>query len=150
VKEMLPYRRIVALVGAILFVLSAALPIAANVFGSLNLFDIYSFFFEYSRNLSNLLLTPAGFGLLLSLLFYPIGAILGFIGIVKRRIAWIAGFLALLSQVGTVLMVGTSGEGGEIFLQVMSMDVSFGVFIGFAGAIIILIAAKINPGVQQK
>jgi hypothetical protein len=134
----LEYWKIVALVGIIVFLTSVFLPLIsafgtsdslANVYQDIGSTDWAFLFANYPA---------ATIGLLLLLILWPIALILSIVSIFKRKTSLIAGIVGIICWVGSVMYVSQSPLSGAV-------QYGAGVFAGFAGAIIVLVAYYIKP-----
>ena len=146
------YWKIAALVGAIVFLVSAFLPlVAAGLFG-LSLVDLYSLIgwaFGQSEVSLGLVDLPAEatvpmIGILLTLILYPITVILGFVSFLKRKLALVAGILGIICWVGAIIFIASIQSMLGMFAEVLGYGA--GIFVGLAGAIILLVASFLKIG----
>lgn len=154
--EKLENWKIIALIGAIVFLASAFLPLLAAGSLGVSLVDFYSLIgwvlgqseassgiFSGPINLSAEA-TVAVIGMLLTLILYPITVVLGFLSFLKRKVALVAGTLGIICWVGaTVFIVGIQSMIGT-FAEPLGYGV--GIFVGLIGAIILLLAFFLKVG----
>lgn len=141
-REKLASWKIVALIGTIIFLISGVLPLV-----SLTLFD-FSFYFSlfHAYNLilqgggsttsGEIAVTAGAVGILLTVILYPLTVLLGFASIVKQKLAIVAGILGLLCWIGWLAALNELG-----IIQYAGL----GVYVGFIGAIILLITFFLKP-----
>lgn len=130
----LDHRKIVASIGAILFLLSGVLPLISDTFFSL--FNLYVSIWQLQQGPGQVTINVETIGILLTIILYPVAVILGFVSIDKRRIAMVAGILGLTCWFGTLTYLASLG-----FVS----HAGFGVYIGIVGAIFIVIAYFLKP-----
>lgn len=134
------YRRIVALIGTLIFSVSGIAPMVSdNLFNptfSLNLFNLYSAVGQGWNIIYSVTVDSATIGVLLTMVIYPIALVLGLVSIVKRRIAILAGTLGLVCWIGTLAYLAEVD-----FLSYTGL----GAYIGIAGAVIMATAYFIKP-----
>jgi len=80
----------------------------------------------------------AAVGLLLLMILWPIALILGILSIFKRKTTLMAGVVGIICWVGAVMYISGLPTAG-------SLQYGAGMFTGFAGAIIWLVAYYIKP-----
>lgn len=103
----------------------------------ISLFHMYSLLIQGGEASSGEIVVTAGaVGALLTVILYPITVLLGFVSIIKQKIAIIAGILGIICWVGWLMALNEFGA-----VQYAGL----GVYIGFVGAIILLIAFFIKP-----
>lgn len=131
------YWKIVALVGTIVFLTSVFLPLWSTAFGiSSSLANEYQDIgsTDWASSFANY--PAATIGLLLLLILWPIALILSIVSIFKRKTALIAGIVGIICWVGSVMYISQLSG---------ALQYGAGVFAGFAGAIIVLVAYYIKP-----
>jgi hypothetical protein len=161
----LQYWKITALIGTLVFVFSAFLPLlTAGVLGfslSVNLIDFYraiGYLIGQSRGSvpdwgSSIPLPTEAYagaiGILLTLILYPITVILGFVSIAKKRVSLAAGILGIICWAGAVIMVTSLQSLSGSFSGLIQYG--NGIFVGFIGAIILLVThfLKLTKTVSQ-
>jgi hypothetical protein len=154
--EKLENWKIIALIGAIVFLASAFLPLlAAGSFG-ISLADFYSLIgwvlgqSEASPAISSgpinlpVEATVAVIGILLTVILYPITVILGFVSFLKRKVALVAGILGIICWVGTIMFIAAIQSMMGMFAGPLGYGA--GIFVGTAGAIILLVASFLKIG----
>jgi hypothetical protein len=145
----LDYWKIAALIGTMVFLVSAFLPMT-NV--GVNLVDLYRIIVSImaqgstSTDVASLGALPAdiyvaAIGILLTIVLWPIALILGFVSIAKRRVALAAGTVGLICWIGAIMFVAVlqSYFGSDL------LQYGTGIFVGFAGAVILLVAYFLKP-----
>jgi len=148
---MLESFKIVALIGTLLFLFSAFLPLASNSLfdfaGSFSLLNIYSALGQsVSTSGGGGSLSAADIGVLIGVLMlivlFPVALILGLVSIVKRRIALPAGILGILCWIGGLIVLNQ--------FSILSYA-GLGVYLGLVGAIILAAAYFMKPSatIQQ-
>ena len=116
------YGKIVALVGTIIFLVSGFLPmISASEF-------IFSLFNLYTGKVT---IDAGVIGILLTIILYPVAVILGFVSVLKRKVAMVAGIVGLICWIGTLAYLAQSNA--------VSLA-GVGIYVGIAGAVIMAIA----------
>jgi hypothetical protein len=128
------YGKILVLIGAVIFLLSGFLPLISAYGASASLMDAYTG--------GGFNLNTQSIGLLLAMIFFPLAAAFGFIGFWKGKIALAAGVLGLLCWIGAIIFLASVTNG----LSVMGA----GIFVGFAGAIILIIGGILKPPTQMQ
>jgi hypothetical protein len=114
--------KILALVGTIIFLFSGFLPMVSASEFSFNLSDFYT---------GSVTIDAGVIGILLTIILYPVAVILGFVSILKRKVAMIAGIVGLICWIGTL----------AYFAQVNAVShAGVGIYVGIAGAVIMAIA----------
>ena len=134
--------QITAIIGTIIFLIAGALPIL-SVFGffSFSLFDLYNAVFSATgAGAGGVSITTGSVGLMLTLILYPITIILGFVSVVKHKLSIIAGILGIICWIGAILAVNELIAIGGGLVQY-----GYGIWVGFIGAIILLITYFIKP-----
>ena len=136
--------QVIALVGTVIFLIAGFLPlISASVMFvtiSFSLVDMYRFITspqpEAPTTPEMTIPIPTGaYMLFLSLVLYPITIILGFLSVVKQKIALIAGILGIICWIGGIWFVYDLNT-----LAMGMLNYGIGIFVGFIGAIILLVA----------
>ena len=135
------YRKITALIGTVLFLLSAFLPmISDSLFSptySLSLLNLYTAIGQSGQSSAgSVTVDIATVGILLTMMLYPIAVILGLISIAKRKIAMAAGAVGLTCWIGTFIALGQYNA---------TQYSGIGVYIGITGAIIMAAAYSMKP-----
>ncbi len=130
----LDHRKIVASIGAILFLLSGVLPLISDTFFSL--FNLYASIWQLQQGPGQVTINVETIGILLTIILYPVAVILGFVSIGKRRMAMVAGILGLTCWFGTLTYLASLG-----FVSYAG----FGVYMGIVGAIFMVIAYFLKP-----
>jgi hypothetical protein len=142
----LDYWKIAVLIGTMVFLISAFLPMT-NV--GVNLVDLYRIIVSVmtqgstSTDVGSLGTLPAdiyvaAIGILLTIILWPIALILGFVSIAKRRVALAAGILGVICWIGAIMFVA-------ILQSYYVVQYGAGIFVGFAGAVILLVAYFLKP-----
>ena len=137
----LEYFRVVAAIGTIVFLISAFLPLISVTFfdqtASISLMDLYSALTRAGSQTAGDVTVPAGvYGILLTVILYPVTVALGLISIFRRRVGLAAGILGILCWIGSIVTL--SG------LQALQYT-GLGIYVGFVGAIILLLASALKP-----
>jgi hypothetical protein len=70
-------------------------------------------------------------GILLTIILYPVAVILGFVSILKRKVAMVAGIVGLICWIGTLVYLA---QANAVSLA------GVGIYVGIAGAVIMAIA----------
>lgn len=139
------YWKIVALIGAVIFLLSGFLPLV-SVFNivSISLVDVYRLIGAASTEISetSVPITASAIGLLLAIFLYIPAAIVGFVGVFKRKAALAAGILGLICWIGAVIGLAMPIPDASFSLL---QYVGAGVFVGFVAAIILIAAYFLKP-----
>ena len=133
--------KIVAFIGAILFLISGVLPlISLSLFDFsywLSLFNVYASLGQtVESGAGSVSLSAGSIGILLTIMLYPVTVVLGFISVLRRNAAIVAGILGFICWVGFLLALNELQ-----FLQYTGLSV----YIGFMGAIILIIAYALRP-----
>lgn len=116
------YWKIVALVGTIIFLVSGFLPMISASEFSFSLFNLYT---------GSVTIDAGVIGILLTIILYPVAVILGFVSILKRKVAMVAGIVGLICWIGTLAYLA----------QANSVSLAgVGIYVGIAGAVIMAIA----------
>lgn len=149
------YRRIVVLLGAIIFLVSGFLPLLSASWlvleeskfaASPSLFDIYSSFGQLGQVGITPIATAIPSGalvILLTIVLYPIAIVLGFAGILKSKLALVAGILGIICWIGAIMTVSSLQSFVESIPPIygsFSVEYGYGIFVGLIGAIIMLVA----------
>lgn len=125
------YFKVAAFVGTILFLLSGFLPlITVSVLDtsmSVSLLNIYT------------ALSARPYGIILTIVLYLVAVVLGFVSIIKRKIAIVAGILGLLCWIGALMTLGA--------IPGALQYTGIGVYVGIVGAIIMAVAFFMKPSV---
>jgi MFS family permease len=130
---------IIAFVGAILFLVSIFLPLISGGGVSYNLIDIYSVLADSFQGISLAPTVPIGY--LITAIFAPITLAIGFLSIVRSRLTRLAGILGIVSSAGLIMAVA----GWRSYLgPSYGPNYGFGIWVGLAGAIILLISSYIS------
>lgn len=116
------YWKIVTLVGTIIFLVSGFLPMFSTSEFSFSLFNLYT---------GSVTIDAGVIGILLTIILYPVAVILGFVSILKRKVAMIAGIVGLICWFGTLAYLAQ--------FNVVSLA-GVGIYVGIAGAVIMAIA----------
>ena len=137
----LQYWKVAAFVGTIIFLVSVFLPfISVPVVGTtatISLLDLYSALTQAGQQSAGNINVPVGvYGILLTIILYPITVILGFVSVFRRTLALAAGILGIICWIGAVVALS-----GLEALQYMGI----GIYVGVIGAIILLIAYALKP-----
>ena len=138
---MLESFKIVALIGTLLFLFSAFLPLASHSLfdfaGSFSLLNVYS---ALGQSVSTAggggSLSAADIGVLMLIVLFPVALILGLVSIVKRKIALPAGILGILCWIGGLIVLNQ--------FSILSYA-GLGVYLGLVGAIILAAAYFMKP-----
>lgn len=131
------YWRIVALIGTLVFLISVFLPVYTFLGDSTSLVNVYqnAGMIDWGASFSSY--PVATIGLLLMMILWPIALVLCIVAIFKHRIGIAAGVVGIVCWVGAVMYVG--GFSGTLALQYGAA-----IYVGFAGAIIMIVARYIN------
>ncbi|MEM3565999.1 MAG: hypothetical protein QXK18_03905 [Candidatus Bathyarchaeia archaeon] len=124
--------QITAILGTIIFLIAGALPLVAGV----SLFDAYGAVLS-GAGAGGIPISTASVGILLTIILYPITVILGFVSIIKRKLAIIAGILGIICWIGAILFINEISGG--------VLGYGYGIYVGFIGAIILLVTYFIKP-----
>jgi hypothetical protein len=116
------YWKIVALVGTIIFLVSGFLPMISASEFSFSLFNLYT---------GSVTIEAGVIGILLTIILYPVAVILGFVSILKRKVAMVAGIVGLICWIGTLTYLAQANAVSHA---------GVGIYVGIAGAVIITIA----------
>jgi len=116
------YWKIVALVGTIIFLVSGFLPMFSTSEFSFSLFNFYR---------GSVTIDAGVIGILLTIILYPVAVILGFVSILKRKVAMVAGIVGLICWFGTLAYL--------VQFNVVSLA-GAGIYVGIVGAVIMAIA----------
>jgi hypothetical protein len=148
--------KIIALIGAIVFLASAFLPLLTAGSLGVSLVDFYSLIgwvlgqseassgiFSGSVNLPAEA-TVAVIGMFLTLIPYPIAVILGFLSFLRRKVALVAGILGVICWVGAIMFIAGIQSMMGMFAETLGYGA--GIFAGLAGAIILLVAYFLKRG----
>ena len=144
--------RIIAAIGAVVFIFSAILPLISIQFigtFSISLLDLYSAIGHWGATstpeIPSELTGPSGIGLLMTIILFPITAIIGFIAAAtSRKLAFAAGILGIICWSGSVWTI----------LEIKSFTPSFaatmiqfgnGIIVGIFGALIMLVSCFVRP-----
>jgi hypothetical protein len=135
--EELNYWKIAAFIGTAIFLLSGFMPMVSDTYGSsISLLDLYAAIGQGRGSSVTLAIDLATFGILLTLILYPVTIVLGFVAMANRKVAIIAGILGLICWIGTVAYLAQ--------FDAISYAGS-GVFMGIVGAIAIASAFFLRP-----
>jgi DMSO/TMAO reductase YedYZ heme-binding membrane subunit len=143
----LEYWKISALIGAIIFLASGFLPFisAGGGVASSPLTDIYNGLglgMDWGTVFSTL--PMFGVGWLLAMILYPVTVVLGLASFLRRKLALFAGILGIICGIGEIMMI--SGLQSLLAEFGGAIEYGYGIFVGFAGAIIMLAANYIKGG----
>jgi hypothetical protein len=116
------YWKIVALVGTIIFLFSGFLPMVS---GSEFIFSLFNFY------TGKVTIEAGVIGILLTIRLYPVAVILGFVSVLKRKVAMVAGIVGLICWIGTLAYLAQANAVSHA---------GVGIYVGIAGAVIITIA----------
>jgi len=116
------YWKIVALVGTIIFLVSGFLPMISASEFSFSLFNLHT---------GSVTIDAGVIGILLTIILYPVAVILGFVSILKRKVAMVAGIVGLICWIGTLAYLAQANAVSHA---------GVGIYVGIAGAVIITIA----------
>jgi len=116
------YWKIVALVGTIIFLVSGFLPMISASEFSFSLFNLYT---------GSVTIDAGVIGILLTIILYPVAVILGFVSILKRKVAMVAGIVGLICWIGTLAYLAQANAVSHA---------GVGIYVGIAGAVIIAVA----------
>ena len=133
---MVHYWRIAAFVGTIIFAVSGILPVVSGSYSSASLFDVYYAIMQGYDVLGPVTLNAATVGIVLTIVLYPIGIVLGLASLIRRKIALLAGILGLVCWIGTLTYLAQYD-----FLSYAGI----GIYVGIVGAIIIELAYFLKP-----
>ncbi|MEM3581335.1 MAG: hypothetical protein QXQ64_08790 [Candidatus Bathyarchaeia archaeon] len=122
--------QITAILGTIIFLIAGFLPLASflGIVAGGSLIDLYSAALGGGA-------APAS--ALLVMILYPITVILGFVSIIKHKLAIIAGILGIICWIGAILFINEISGG--------VLGYGYGIYVGFIGAIILLVTYFIKP-----
>ncbi len=120
--KLIDYWKIVALVGTIIFLVSGFLPMISASEFSFSLFNLYT---------GSVTIDAGVIGILLTIILYPVAVILGFVSILKRKVAMVAGIVGLICWIGTLAYLAQANAVSHA---------GVGIYVGIAGAVIITIA----------
>ncbi len=116
------YWKIVALVGTIIFLVSGFLPMVSTSEFSFSLFNLYT---------GKVTIDAGVIGILLTIILYPVAVILGFVSILKRKVAMVAGIVGLICWIGTLAYLAQANAVSHA---------GVGIYVGITGAVIMAIA----------
>jgi len=85
-----------------------------------------------------------GVGWLLAMILYPVTVVLGLASFLRRKLALFAGILGIICGIGEIMMI--SGLQSLLAEFGGAIEYGYGIFVGFAGAIIMLAANYIKGG----
>jgi hypothetical protein len=135
----LEYWKITALIGAIIFLISAFLPwISLSLFDMTSAFNLINTYTSLGQSSStgSVTVSSLDYGILLTIILYPITAVLGFASIMKRSISLAAGILGIICWIGCIVTLASYN-----YLQFAGL----GIFVGIIGSIILIIAYSLKP-----
>lgn len=135
---MLEYWKIVALVGAVIFGVSVFLPVYSALGFSRSLLDEYQDLGSIDWGSAFSSYPASAVGLLLLAILWPIALVLCIVSIFKHRIALAAGAVGIICWIGAIMYIMGGPASGLI-------QYGAGIFVGFAGAIVLLVAYYIKP-----
>jgi len=142
--------RIVALIGTLVFIFAAPLPLI-SVFGetlSMSLIDVYSLLGQPAPTQGgdsqwSSALTGIGVALMLTIILFPVTLILGLISVATSpKLAIVSGVLGVICWSGSVFAVLqlkaliASYPGGQLAASLI--QIGFGVYVGILGALMLL------------
>ena len=116
------YWKSVALVGAIIFLFSGFLPMVSGSEFIFSLFNLYT---------GKVTIDAGVIGILLTIRLYPVAVILGFVSVLKRKVAMVAGIVGLICWTGTLAYLAQANAVSHA---------GVGIYVGIAGAVIMAIA----------
>ena len=125
------YWKIVALVGTIIFLVSGFLPMISASEFSFSLFNLYAVMGQAGENAGSVTIDAGVIGILLTIIPYPVAVILGFVSILKRKFAMVAGIVGLICWIGTLAYLAQANAVSHA---------GVGIYVGIAGAVIMAIA----------
>lgn len=131
-KKKLDTWRAMASIGTVIFLFSAFMPFISSIV-SVSLMDYYYQLF----GMQNL---PTVYGVLHTMILYPMTLALAFAGILKRRFAVVAGAVGVLCWIFALFSVSIYKLNYNPSMWSGLIQYGSGIFIGLVGAIIILIA----------
>lgn len=139
------YWKIMVLVGTIIFLISAFLPlITVTVLdqpASISLVDLYSVLAQAGEQSIGDVTVPSGlYGILLTIFLYPVTVIMGFVSIAKRKVALAAGILGIVCWLGSIIALSS--------LEALQYT-GLGVYVGFIGSIIFLVSFALKPAITK-
>jgi hypothetical protein len=155
--------RVIAVIGAVVFIFSAMLPLISIQFigtFSVSLLDLYSTIGRGGTTstpeipeMPSELTQPferIGIGLLMTVILFPITAIIGFISAAtSRKLALAAGILGIICWLGSIWAISElkSLLAQQLFGQIAAGMIQFGtgIFVGILGALIMLASYFIRP-----
>lgn len=152
----LEYWKISALIGAIIFLASGFLPFISYIsagggVASSPLTDIYSGLglgMDWGTVFSTL--PMYGIGWLLAMILYPVTVVLGLASFLRRKLALFAGILGIICGIGEIMMISGLQSSADVQSLLAefggAIGYGYGIFVGFAGAIIMLAANYIKGG----
>jgi len=137
----LEYWKIAASIGTIVFLFSAFLPLITitvlDTTASISLADLYSALTNAAEQTArDITVLIRSYGILLTVLLYPVTVVLGFVSIAKRKAAFAAGTLGIVCWLGSIIALSS--------LQALQY-IGLGIYVGFLGAIILLVASALKP-----
>jgi hypothetical protein len=131
--------KVTVLIGTIIFLISGFIPLVSTSLFDFtsysNIFDVYNTVVQSGSFFSGSTAT-ALIGLWLTAILYPLTVLLGLLSIAKRRLVIVAGILGILCWIGLLIALNE--------LQITQYT-GLGVYLGFIGAIIILVSYFIKP-----
>jgi hypothetical protein len=154
--EKLENWKIIALIGAIVFLASAFLPLLAAGSLGVSLVDFYSLIgwvLGQSEASSGIFSGPinlpaevtiAVIGIFSTLILYPITVVLGFVSFLRRKVALVAGILGIVCWVGAIMFIASIQSMMGMFAEALGYGV--GIFVGLLGAIVLLVAFFLKVG----
>jgi hypothetical protein len=152
--------RVIAVIGAVVFIFSVALPLISIQFigtFSVSLLDLYSAIGRggttSTPEMPSELTQPferIGIGLLLTVILFPVTAIIGLISVAtSRKLALAAGILGIICWLGSIwaILELKSMLAQQLFGQIAAEMIQFGngIFVGILGALIMLVSYFIRP-----
>jgi len=145
IGEKLEYWKIVAFTGTIIFLASAFLPLISvsvlDTTASISLVDLYNALARAGGQTAGDVTVPSGmYGILLTIVLYPVTVILGFVGIARRKASLAAGILGIICWLGSIIALSSIDA-----LQYTGL----GIYVGFVGAIILLLAFALKPSIVK-
>ena len=137
-KARLETWRATALIGSVIFLFSAFLPFLSVFIVSVSLGDYYYQLFT----MQNL---PTVYGVLHTMILYPLTLVLAFVGILKRRFTLVAGIVGVLCWIFALFSVSIYKLNFNPSTWSGMIQYGTGIFIGLIGAFILLVSFFLKP-----
>jgi hypothetical protein len=136
--------QVMALIGAIIFLVSGFLPLvsasALTITVSFSLIDFYRYIGQSTSTTDTIPVPTSAYMMFLTLILYPITVILGFVSTVKQKVALAAGMLGIICWIGALWFVYDMNT-----LAMGMLQYGIGIFVGLVGAIIMFVASFLKP-----